>query len=144
VSVDGDNKMAAPGGDTLVPILLKDFASVRAARIVVGYAGNLEDVTFEPTDYLHEPLVLPLRVDRAIKTVDISITATNRVAARNKDGAIGFLRIGSGSDITSYEIKRAVFIDENYRTDILVDDAVEQKNPNLSEASLNASKIRLF
>ena len=112
----GTNKKILDRGRTAIPIEISNVNSLRAFSVVVKYDGNLLDIEFVPSDYLYEPIMLPLRIDSQNKVVEIVVSSTNNVIARKNEGVLGELIFGEQSNPNTIEVVEALAVDENYES----------------------------
>jgi hypothetical protein len=106
-------------GKLSYPVFIHDVKSLIAFTIILKYKGTIQDMEFKPGTFLHEPLVIPPRIDPEAKTVKISLAATQRVVTRKHEGKIGDLIFNCQSVPTSIEIVEALLVDEHFSLDVI-------------------------
>lgn len=114
-----NTEMKADGGSLLLPVMLTGVFTVKAVSITIHYEGDIGDVSFEATDYLYRPLVMPVRVDKKANTINISVAGTGTVVTRSKDGIIGYLKVPSDSQARSFEVVKAEIADGEFQKIVL-------------------------
>jgi hypothetical protein len=110
-------------GRISIPVTLKDVSSLLACHVVIGYEGSVTSAEFLTTEYLHEPLVIPARVDDAKKTIMVALAATGGVVTRSAEGTLGALVVEGMIVPHSLEIMEAAILDGSRRLVPVVESA---------------------
>ena len=115
IIVDENHKSILESGEVTFPIEIDNIDNIRAFSVILKYKGEFETVEFEPSDYLHEPLILPLKIDKVNNTITITGSATNKVVTRESNGALGSLIFNKDSKVSLFEVAEAEYVDDKYR-----------------------------
>jgi hypothetical protein len=75
-------------GRISIPVTLKRVSSLLACHVVIRYEGTVTSAEFLATDYMHDPVVIPARVDDTKKTVMVALAASGGVVTRSAEGIL--------------------------------------------------------
>ena len=129
-------QLLSEGGKISIPVSAKNVSTLRACYLTVRYQGQITTAEFVPTDYLHNPVVIPPKVDNQSGTIMIALAASNRVVTMESDGILGRLVIEGTVDPRSLRVVEADILDEHYDIYKLVEDG-DVPAPDLSEEQLD-------
>lgn len=110
-------------GRVSIPVTLKEVSSLLACHVVIGYEGSVTSAEFLATEYLHDPVVIPARVDDAKKTIMVALAATGGAVTRSAEGVLGALTVEGTIVPHSLEIVEAAILDGNHRLVSVVESA---------------------
>jgi hypothetical protein len=120
-------------GRISLPVSVKAVSSLLACHVVIRYDGSVTSAEFVPTDYLHEPLVIPARVDDAKKTIMVALAATGGVVTGSAQGVLGALVVEGTIVPHSIQIVEAAILDGNRRLVPVVESGVLASGGTASE-----------
>jgi hypothetical protein len=110
-------------GRISIPLVVKDVSSLLACHVVVRYEGSVASAEFLPTDYLHEPVVIPARVNDTKKTIMVALASTGGRVTRSTEGTLGALVVEGTIVPHSLEIVEAAILDGSRREVTVVEGA---------------------
>jgi hypothetical protein len=113
--VEGVEGKLQEEGRLSVPLGIRGVSSLLACHVVVRYEGTVKSAEFAATDYLHDPVVIPVRVDDGKKTVMVALAASAGVVTREAEGSLGSLVLEGAVVPHSLEIVEATILDGDWR-----------------------------
>lgn len=127
-------------GRLSIPIRIEDVSSLLACHVLIRYEGTIESAEFVPTDYLHDPLVIPVRVDEGKKTLMVAFSASQGVVTREAEGVLGSLVVDGTILPHSLDIVEATILDGDWREVPVVTEGLKAALPDGPAAGEGAAR----
>ena len=129
IIVDENQKYISGTGEVTYPIAIDHIDNIKAFSITLKYTGDFETLKYDPSNYLHEPLILPLKIDKINRTITITGSATDKVVTRESSGTLGNLVFNEGANVSLFELTEAEYVDEKYRlVPIIAKEPIKQRD----------------
>jgi len=146
--VSGVKGKVLEDGKLSIPVRVKGVASLIACHLVVKYDGEVTGAEFVATNYLHDPIIIPAKVDPVKKTILVALAGSGGVVTRQAEGTLGSLIVEGTVLPHSLEIVEAEIVDGNQQLVTIVQSitgsSVGSPSTETDAAKSQAAETKLF